>query len=398
MNTISKYIKGLAFIVFANLFTNNSFGQDAATTAVAPEKLSVWTNGGGILMVCTIVMLAAVIFILGRILRTLIHEDTVEMYKAKKSGKGITATLILTMLTLSSQAQDAAVSAAPAGPSTVFGMESIVFWSMAAVLIFEFIVLMVLCYVLYSFLLRKGLIKGVASGASTLPKWLQWDFLMGNNVPVEKEEALLFDDHDFDGIQELDNGMPPMLKYIFVATILFAVYYWVDYHVLEASPLQIAEYENQLREGEIQKAEYLKKAGASVDENTVTLLADASMLDAGAKIYTTNCVACHGDKGQGGVGPNLTDKFWLHGGDIKSVFKTIKYGIPDKGMRAWQSEIKPADMQAVSSYILKNMANTNVAGGKAPQGEEFVPEAAGAAKPDSTAGTAVIVADSTATK
>lgn len=395
MNTISKYIKGLALLLLANLSNFNLMAQDAAPS-VAPEKLSVWTNGGGILMVCTIVMLAAVIFILGRILRTLIHEDTIEIYKAKKSGKGLTSLLILTFFSLSAQAQDAATAAAaPAGPSTVFGMESIVFWTMAGVLVFEFIVLMVLCYVLYSFLLRKGLIKGVASGASSLPKWLQWDALMGNDTPMEKEKDLLFEDHDFDGIQELDNGMPPMLKYIFIATIIFAFYYLADYHIMKTSPLQIAEYENQIREGEQQKAEYLKKAGASVDENTVTLLADASMIDAGAKIYTTNCVACHGDKGQGGVGPNLTDKFWLHGGDIKSVFKTIKYGVPDKGMRAWQSEIKPADMQAVSSYILGKMANTNVAGGKAPQGVEYIPQAE--AKTDST-GAAKPTADSTATK
>jgi cytochrome c oxidase cbb3-type subunit 3 len=100
------------------------------------------------------------------------------------------------------------------------------------------------------------------------------------------------------------------------------------------------------------------------------------MIDGGQKIYATNCVACHGDKGQGGVGPNLTDKFWIHGGGIKDIFKTVKYGVPDKGMRAWQSEIKPADMQAVASYILAKLGNTNVAGGKAPQGVEYVAAAA----------------------
>jgi cytochrome c oxidase cbb3-type subunit 3 len=95
-------------------------------------------------------------------------------------------------------------------------------------------------------------------------------------------------------------------------------------------------------------------------------------------------VACHGDKGQGGVGPNLTDKFWIHGGGIKDLFKTIKYGVPDKGMRSWQSEIKPADIQAVSSYILKTFGGTNVAGGKAPQGVEYTGEAAVAPASDST--------------
>ena len=374
MNTQSKYIKGMALSILAILTAKLAVAQDAAaaTGPAATEKLSVWTNGGGILMVCTILLLASIIFVLGSILKTMIHEDTLEMYRSKKSGKGISALLILTFLSVSAQAQDAAVAAAPhLGPSTVFGMESIVFWAMASVLLFEFIVIMVLCYVLYSFLLRKGLIK--TSAAKPLPKWLQWNALMGNDTPIEAEADLTIEDHDFDGIQELDNGMPPFLKYIFIATIIGAVYYYIDYQILHISPNQYAEYANELKEGERQKAEYLKKAGASVDENTVTLLEDAAIIGAGAQIYATNCLACHGDKGQGGVGPNLTDKFWLHGGDIKSVFKSIKYGIPDKGMRAWQSEIKPSDIQALSSFILKDMANKNVDGGKEPQGVEYIP-------------------------
>lgn len=383
----SNYIKVLLVAGLLSMISKTSFAETAVAVAPsAPEKLSIWTNGGGILMVCTIILLACIILVLGRILKTMIHEDTVEEYRTKKSGKGLVALLILMMLSISSQAQEA-VATVPTGPATVFGMEAIVFWIMAGVLIFEFIVLLVLCYVLYSFLVRKGLIK--VATKSTLPSWLNWNKLMGNDTPMEKEADLTFDDHDFDGIQELDNGMPPMLKYIFIATIVAAVYYWIDYHVLKTSPLQIAEYEMELKEGELQKAEYLKNAGASVDENTVTLLTDANALESGAKIYATNCIACHGDKGQGGVGPNLTDKYWLHGGDIKSVFKSIKYGIPDKGMRAWESEIKPADIQALSSYIEKTFANTNVAGGKAPQGEEFKSSGADVVK-DSTSSTSIV--------
>jgi cytochrome c oxidase cbb3-type subunit 3 len=141
--------------------------------------------------------------------------------------------------------------------------------------------------------------------------------------------------------------------------------YWVNYQVLYASPSQLEEYQNELIQAEIQKAEYLKIAGNNVDENTVKLVADVS---AGAKIYAINCIACHGDKGQGGVGPNLTDNAWLHGGEIKSIFKTIKYGVVAKGMRSWQSEIKPSDMQSLASYILTEFKDKNVAGGKAPQG------------------------------
>ncbi|HNF72396.1 MAG TPA: c-type cytochrome, partial [Chitinophagaceae bacterium] len=150
--------------------------------------------------------------------------------------------------------------------------------------------------------------------------------------------------------------------------IVMAVVYW-GYYEMGGGPNQLDEYQTELSDAEVAKAEYLKKAGNLVDENTVKLLDDAAALAGGQKIYATNCVACHGDKGQGGVGPNLTDNFWLHGGTIQDVFKTIKYGVPAKGMRSWQSEIKPGDMQAVASYILKEFGGKNVAGGKAPQGE-----------------------------
>jgi cytochrome c oxidase cbb3-type subunit 3 len=375
MKTNSKYTKSIIALIASLLSVHGAMAQDADIAAPAvSEKMSVWSSGAGIIMVMTIVILLAVIFILGKIVRTLVEEDTYDTAKKMKANKGLLSLIVLTLISFSAQAQDAVTAAAPKGVSLTFGLETTVFWTLAGVLVFEFIILMILCYVLYTFLVRKGLIKAFDMSAN-LPAWMQWNKMTGNDLPFEKEKDYLID-HDYDGIQELDNGMPPMLKYIFVITIIFAAYYLIDYHVLKASPLQLAEYEIQLEKGAADKLEYLKKAGASVDENTVTLLTDASMIDGGQKIYATNCVACHGDKGQGGVGPNLTDKFWIHGGGIKDIFKTVKYGVPDKGMRAWQSEIKPADMQAVSSYILAKLGNTNVAGGKAPQGVEYVAAAA----------------------
>ena len=362
--------------------------QDAAAPApVAAEKLSIWTSGAGILMVATIVILMAVIYILGKIVKTLIEEDTLQVARNMKAKKGLLTVLVLLGSTFITHAQDAAAAAVDSVPM-VFDMEATVFWILLGVLVFEFVVILVLCFILYTFLVRKGLIQPFRN---VMPKWMQWNTMMGSDKPIEKEAEQLID-HDYDGIQELDNGMPPMLKYIFIATIAFAVYYIADYHVFKTSPLMIAEYEAQIEQGELDRLEYIKKAGASVDENSVTLLDDATMLAGGEKIYVQNCVACHGDKGQGGVGPNLTDPYWIHGGDIHSIFKTVKYGVPEKGMRSWQSEIKPADMQAVVSYIITSFGNKNVAGGKAPQGELYnAAPAAGAA--DSTK--AATPADST---
>lgn len=355
----------LGALLPALMLGGKAYAQEASMPApVAAEKLSIWTSGAGILMVATIIILMAVIYILGKIVKFLIEEDTLQVARSMKAKKGLLTVFILLGSTLITQAQDAAaVNSVP----MMLDMEATVFWILLGVLVFEFVVILILCFILYTFLVRKGLIQPFHM---VLPTWMQWNTMMGSDTPIEKEAEQLID-HDYDGIQELDNGMPPMLKYIFIATILFAVYYWTDYHIVKASPLMIAEYEAQIEQGEQDRLEYIKKAGASVDENTVTLLADASMIAGGEKLYTQNCVACHGDKGQGGVGPNLTDPYWIHGGDIHSIFKTIKYGVPEKGMRSWQSEIKPADMQAVVSYIMTAFGNKNVTGGKAPQGELY---------------------------
>lgn len=368
-NNTKKFLLSIAALLSGSIIK----AADITPNASSASSNSAWFNGSAILMLCTILILMCVLFILGKIVKTLIEEDTLETARKNKASKGLMMMLALTMLTLTSHAQDAAAAAPAAndGPSMIFGMESVVFWTMIGVLMFEFIAIMVLCYVLYVFLLRRGLIKPLFE-KTNLPKWLQWNALMGNDVPLEKDNELLTD-HDYDGIQELDNGMPPFLKYLFIITIIFAAYYLVDYHILKTSPLQLEEYQTEIEKGEAAKLEYLKIAGASVDENTVTLSEDPGMLATGAKVFATNCVACHGDKGQGGVGPNLTDNYWIHGGTINNVFKTIKSGVPDKGMRAWESEIKPADIQAVASYILKNLTGTNIAGGKAPQGDLFVP-------------------------
>lgn len=341
-----------------------------STVAHAQSKVAVqesfWSNGPKMLMLLSVIILLAVIIILGRILKALIQNDTKELWKRRKSSQGTMMLALILFAGFNATAQEVAVPVA--NNTLMFGMEASLFWIMLSVLIFEFIVIGVLSYILYVFLLRKNLVQPIKN---VFPKWMQFNTMLGNDIPLEKD-AELMTDHDYDGIKELDNGMPPMLKYIFIGSIVFAFIYWINYHVLETAPLMIAEYENELEKAAIEKEEYLKKAGNLMDENNVTLSDVASVIGTGEKVYLQNCLACHGDKGQGGVGPNLTDNYWLHGGDIKSVFKTIKYGVVSKGMRSWQSELKPSDIHAVSSFILNKLAGTNVSGGKEPQGELLV--------------------------
>jgi cytochrome c oxidase cbb3-type subunit 3 len=141
--------------------------------------------------------------------------------------------------------------------------------------------------------------------------------------------------------------------------------------VLHTSPLSGQEYQQQIAEADEMKKQRLKIAGANVDENSVKLLADAGMIAAGKGIYDGNCASCHGAAGEGLVGPNLTDEFWIHGGGIKNIFKTIKYGVPAKGMIAWQGQLNPEAMQKVSSYVM-TLQGTKPANAKEPQGEVWI--------------------------
>lgn len=199
-------------------------------------------------------------------------------------------------------------------------------------------------------------------------------------LSAEKDVEL---DHDFDGIKELNNPIPVWFNFLFYGTIVVAFIYFLAYHVFDAAPLQAKEYETELKVAEVSKQEYIKKAGNLIDENSVTMLTDNAKIAEGAKVYTAKCAVCHGDKGEGKVGPNLTDEYWLHGGDVKSIFKTIKYGVPSKGMVAWQNSMNGAQMQELASYIL-TLQGTNPPGAKEPQGEKVASATSSAAATDST--------------
>ncbi len=192
-------------------------------------------------------------------------------------------------------------------------------------------------------------------------------------TPVAQEQDVLLD-HDYDGIRELDNSLPPWWVALFYATIAFAAVYMTYYHFSGAGPSSADEYEVQMAKAEEAKEKFLARQANLVDETNVTTLTDENELALGKTIYDANCVACHGTGGEGGVGPNMTDGYWIHGGSIKDIFKTIKNGVPEKGMIAWSAQLRPADMQRVASYIL-TMQGTNPPNAKAPEGELYTPEA-----------------------
>ncbi len=188
-------------------------------------------------------------------------------------------------------------------------------------------------------------------------------------VPVEKEEDILFE-HEYDGIRELDNSLPPWWVWMFYLSIGFAIVYMTYYHFAGIGLSSTEQYEQEVEKAQAAVQAYLSRQADQIDENNVTPLTDDQALMLGKTIYETNCVACHGALGEGGVGPNLTDEYWLHGGGIQNIFKTIKYGVPEKGMISWKSQLRASDMQRVASYIL-TMEGTNPPNAKEPQGEKY---------------------------
>ena len=185
-------------------------------------------------------------------------------------------------------------------------------------------------------------------------------------VPIDREADIILH-HDYDGIRELDNRLPPWWVNMFILTIIYGLGYMIYYHWGGSGLSQTQEYEQEVAVAKKEIALALAGKANAVDESNVVALTESGALGEGELIYKGNCVACHGQKGEGGVGPNFTDEYWVHGGGIKNVFKTIKYGVPEKGMISWQAQLKPSDMQKVGSYIL-TLGGTNPPNPKAPQG------------------------------
>ena len=196
-------------------------------------------------------------------------------------------------------------------------------------------------------------------------------FVRPESTIVSEDQLLL--EHDYDGIKELDNNLPPWWVYLFYASIVFGVVYMVRFEIMGADDQEM-ELAKEIAQAKIEVAEYMKTAPDMMDEKTVTVLTDAADLAAGKEIYTTNCAACHRADGGGQIGPNLTDDEWILGGGIKNIFHTLVNGGRDgKGMIAWKGTLKPKEMQKVASYIM-SLKGSNPADAKAPEGEVWVEE------------------------
>lgn len=312
------------------------------------------------LMLSFIVLLLLIINALANSIKGISHSAG-----KQKENKGQTVKNIA-LLGLLSSAGFSAQAAETASASSSFVMSDGLFWLLSSLII-------VLAFVIYVLFRALQTLIQLEKGESTVRETEGVvEGVLTDRVPLEEEEAIMLE-HEYDGIRELDNNLPPWWVYMFYATIIFSVVYLVRFHITGDGKLSIEEYEEQMAEAAAQKEEQMAAGGEQITEDNVTYLADAPSIEKGAAIYKGNCATCHGQLGEGGAGPNLTDEYWIHGGSVKDIFSTIKYGVPAKGMIAWESQFSPEQMQQVASYIM-TLVGTNPPNPKDPQGELYVPE------------------------
>jgi cytochrome c oxidase cbb3-type subunit III len=248
------------------------------------------------------------------------------------------------------------------------GLPAVSYYLLVSVIALELLVIFALLWMLRYLvgIQRKRTPKAIpVPGQPVVSWWEKLNRTRSIDAASEQEQDL---GHDFDGIRELNNPTPPWWRYSFYCSILFGVVYVWVYHISRSAPLQLEELAiAEAKATEAQQA-YLAHAANNIDEKTVKLLTAIDDIDGGKKLFTANCTACHGAAGQGMVGPNLTDDYWLHGGQVNQVFSTIKYGVPEKGMKSWKDDFSPKQIAQLASFI-KTLHGTNPPGAKEAQGE-----------------------------
>lgn len=352
--------------------------QDAGATTSS----SSFMNGPNMMLgLVAIAQLIAIVSVAGYIGKISGRTDQFVKMRRLKDAHNVKPLVLLAVFTGFSGmavAQDGAATAASGSsmdPNTLM------------LLVLNFVLLLVFAYVVrllfksVSWLMPPKTPEEIATEAKVEVKQTTFAKVFTDAVPVEREDEIMLD-HEYDGIRELDNNLPPWWVWMFYATIIYAFVYLIYYHVLPYGKTQKEEYIAELKQADMDKEAYLATAKNLIDETSVVYLEDASDLAAGKTIYLANCQACHAPDGGGGVGPNLTDEYWLHGGGMSDIFKTVKYGVPAKGMIAWESQLNPTQMAQVSSFI-HSLSGTIPGAPKEPQGEVWRPENSKEIAPDS---------------
>jgi cytochrome c oxidase cbb3-type subunit 3 len=363
-------------------------GASVPAMAQGPKPESSLNNP---LALTLVVIIAALALIIG-LLAMVVHgaaEIELKKQKTQKSSAGTVLTILALLIAATAGAQNAAPATTAAVNDNVSGLSSSTYYILMAVLLVE---VAAIFFLLFQLRFLLGAAKAKLTEASTsaegaveykpaVPQLSWWD-KFNKFRPVEKEADIDLG-HEYDGIRELDNRLPPWWLYGFYITIIFGVVYFYRAEVSHAAPTGAEEYQAAVLKANAQQEERLKDQKNRVDENTVVLISDKAELEKGKTVFMSNCTPCHGQQAQGIVGPNLTDDYWIHGGKINDIFKTIKYGYPEKSMQSWKDQLSPVQIAEVASYI-KSLRGTNPPGAKEKQGELYTEDGGSAPAADST--------------
>ncbi len=350
-----------------------------AQTTAAPQAPG--SNMLAILLIVTAIVLVFVIWGMGQVLIALSGQL---MNKTKEDRKiaMLSVVVILSMVSNNVMAQTAgATDVAATVLPNYGGVSPNTFYLLVAVIVTEIFAVLFLFFsikrVMAELLPEK--VAAAAKKSSMADLWTRLDSkFFTKAVPVEQEaDALL--DHDYDGIQELDNSLPPWWKYGFIITIGFACVYLLNFHVFGNGKNPTQEYAAEMASAQLAKEAYEANNKDKIDEANVPM-ADATGINRGKENYMANCVACHGTQGEGGAGPNLTDDYWLHKGSLNAIYHTLKVGYAEKGMQSWSIKFNPKEMSEIASFV-KTLKGTNPPNGKAPQGDIYTEDTPGGSTP-----------------
>lgn len=379
-----KYaLTGFALLMGLGLAAQNT------ETAALQDSFSIFSNTLFNTLLAVIILLLIIIAVLASVLKN-VAEATKEKYM-KNKNLPIIATIVLLSSAKSTFAQQAASN------PVYMGLNPGTFYLLISIIVFELIFIAVLVNSIQLFIRKENIKISKSLKTKEEPSILE---KLNASVAVEEEASILMD-HDYDGIKELDNNLPPWWKYGFYATIVWGLIYLIHFHVTSTGDLQAAEYKKSMEAAHEAKEAYQKMSANNVSESNVKMITDKHELAEAAITFKELCSACHGNLGEGGIGPNLTDNYWLHGGSLKDIFISIKYGWPEKGMKSWQAELSPSKISEITSYIM-TIAGSNPPNAKEKQGELYVEQNTAPIANDSTAitdSTAVLVpkTDSAAT-
>lgn len=331
--------------------------------AQTKETTSSMSHPAAIVMISIAILLAFVIMLLGNVM----VSSYAVFKKRNRTQANTTAMLIIaaSLFTTPALAQDGAITGVT---QWIAGLSNTAFIFLVSIIALELIIIFYMVSVFRSFTRLQR------AGAPAKAKKDRWAWLekLNNTRTVDAESEAAYNlGHEYDGIEELDNPTPPWWQWGFVASGIFAVVYMWIYFVSYSAPNQYQELEIANAKAEERIKAYMATSASNIDENTVTLLRDNADLETGKKLYVDNCAACHMSDGGGSVGPNLTDDYWIHGGSINDIFRTIKHGVPEKGMKSWKDDFTPMQIAQISSFV-HTLKGTTPASAKEPQGDLYV--------------------------